>query len=147
MPAYLTSSVGSGYTVEGQKTSEEKHGGLQIEIIPEYDKSLRWWSKENAQQQGSLKDGTPVVFNNIGLLETCTPEELKCHIGDKLRCYPEYPKQRDKRPLNVYDILSGMPENATFKVRKPLSLSSISSLLSSHSSLNHFTFQGTLPSS
>lgn len=31
----LLTTVSSGYTVEGKKASEEKHGGLQLEVTPE----------------------------------------------------------------------------------------------------------------
>lgn len=46
--------VGSGYTVEGQKTGEEKHGGLQIEIIPEYQRKAQKWLV--AKEEEALKN-------------------------------------------------------------------------------------------
>lgn len=32
---FVAMSLSSGYTVEGKKASEEKHGGLQLEVTPE----------------------------------------------------------------------------------------------------------------
>jgi len=75
--------VGSGYTVEGQKTSKEQHGGLQLEITPELLPDLRLWS--DSQHDYILRRGPGPRDNHW---EKETPEELGCKVGDVLRCYP-----------------------------------------------------------
>jgi hypothetical protein len=75
-------TVGSGYTVESQKAGEEKHGGLQIETIPSYEKNLRTWTK------GSNVPTDPNELLNFfdsseTLAESLTPAELSPSPGAK----------------------------------------------------------------
>ena len=75
--------MGSGYTVEGQKTSKEQHGGLQLEITPAFLPDLRLWS--DSKYEYILRQGPGPRVN---LSENKTPEQLGFKIGDVLRCYP-----------------------------------------------------------
>lgn len=75
--------MGSGYTVEGQKTSEEKHGGLQLEVTPELIPGKRFWSYAKNHRVILPKES-----DSYGLDELRTPRELGCNIGDVLRSYP-----------------------------------------------------------
>jgi hypothetical protein len=79
--------VGAGYTVEGQKTGEEKFGGLQIEIIPSYERGLRTWQLEPTGQGRS----TVLFDESKNLDERKTPSELKLNPGVKIRSYPSRP--------------------------------------------------------
>lgn len=87
--------MGSGYTVEGQKTGEEKHGGIQLEIIPSYTRSFRDW----------LKEETPDVLNDpyARLDELKTPEQLGLKPGDKILSYAE--KATYSRPHTIGDLI------------------------------------------
>jgi hypothetical protein len=73
--------VGSGYTVEGQKTGEEKFGGLQIEIIPSYERRLRTWQPDPTRQ-GRI---TGLFDESKSLDEGKTPSELNLNPGVKIR--------------------------------------------------------------
>ena len=75
--------MGSGYTVEGQKTSKEQHGGLQIEITPELLPKRRLWSFSKDKYIVKSARG----FSS-DLDEMKTPEQLGRDIGDVLRSYP-----------------------------------------------------------
>lgn len=78
--------MGSGYTTEGQKTGQEKYGGLQIEVIPEYQRDLRKWLPDNlsASTMTAILNGDSSYF----LPETSTAAELSLRPGDKIRSYP-----------------------------------------------------------
>lgn len=79
--------MGSGYTVEGQKTGEEKYGGLQIEIIPSYERRLRTFLSGSAERLT-----TDELFDQSRELnEDKTPLELGLSVGDKIRSYPPIP--------------------------------------------------------
>ena len=82
-------------------------------MIPEYDRVLRYWRKDNPKDQGFLEDGTPVIYNHFGLNEEKTPEELGHRVGDILQLYSEFPT--DLGPFKVKDLV-GTQEKATFKV-------------------------------
>lgn len=75
--------VGSGYTIEGQKTGEEKHGGLQIKIIPAYQRKAQKWlvatEEEALKNYGLYLDGSK------------TPAKLGLKPGAKVRVYPSPP--------------------------------------------------------
>ena len=75
--------VGSGYTVEGQKTGKEKHGGLQLEIIASYKVGLAKWLVEERDE--ALWD------LDYFLDELKTPAELGLQAGDTIRSYPPDP--------------------------------------------------------
>lgn len=79
--------MGSGYTVEGQKTGEEKHGGLQIEIIPSFETDLRTWIKDAdaTDDPENLQRTLPMIT----LDEHKTPLELGLAVGAKIRSYPQ----------------------------------------------------------
>ncbi|KAI4696651.1 uncharacterized protein J4E88_000828 [Alternaria novae-zelandiae] len=70
---FVAMPLGSGYTVEGQKTSKEQHGGLQLEITPEFLPDLRLWS--DSQHDYILRRG-PGPRDNLSEKET--PEGLGC---------------------------------------------------------------------
>ena len=79
--------MGSGYTVEGQKTGEEKHGGLQIEIIPAFRSDVRIWLRDS-----DVHDDFTTFFEFTHILrkidELSTPRQLGFDPGTKLRVYP-----------------------------------------------------------
>ncbi|RFU29847.1 hypothetical protein B7463_g6513, partial [Scytalidium lignicola] len=87
---FVAMPLGSGYTVEGQKTGEEKHGGLQIKIIPSYEENLRLWIKEG---KDGMKEGVSTgTFDRSACLdERKTPRQLSLVSGDKIRLYPANP--------------------------------------------------------
>jgi hypothetical protein len=117
--------VGSGYTVEGQKTSEEKHGGLQLEVTPEMVRGKRFWSYAK-QQCIKLTNGRQGIADE--LYESSTPHKLGCNIGDILRSYPTEVTYR--KPLRIRDLAAsrteGMMEN---NVSQNLDLSSADSII------------------
>jgi hypothetical protein len=94
--------VGSGYTTEGQKTGQEKYGGLQIEVIPEYQQDLRKWLPDNlsASTMTAILNGDSSYF----LPETSTPAELSLRPGDKIRSYPSSP--RTFKYVKISDLIS-----------------------------------------
>jgi hypothetical protein len=94
--------VGSGYTVEGQKTGEEKHGGLQIEIIPSYQNNLRAWLREPLEGTTSAS----IDWSNT-LDEQKTPSELRLNPGAKIRSYPANPTY--SVPYEISDLLGNTP--------------------------------------
>lgn len=75
--------VGSGYTVEGQKTGEEKHGGLQIEIIPAFRQTPTRWLAATVKPEYALYEDPDLYLD-----ETKTPAELGLEVGSKVRVYP-----------------------------------------------------------
>jgi hypothetical protein len=108
--------VGSGYTVEGQKTGQEKHGGLQIEIIPSYRTGLNTWMSD-AVPEYTVND----IYASVPPLdESRTPSELHLRAGDILRQYP--PKAVKDVPLQVLDMGDGKESGEIqVEVSKPIS--------------------------
>ena len=107
--------MGAGYTVEGQKTGEEKHGGLQIEIIPSYQQHSRVWLREplNGVESETTRDS--FEWQNT-LNEFMTPSELKLNPGDTIRCYPASPTYEE--PLRLAELDGNISEgNIRVKVR------------------------------
>jgi hypothetical protein len=103
--------VGSGYTVEGQKTREEKFGGLQIEIIPSYETRLRTYLLEATVSPTTA----PFDWSKI-LDEQKTPSELKLTPGTKIRSYPSNPTYC--APYEICDFAEATSTDATrLKVR------------------------------
>ncbi|CAN9264703.1 unnamed protein product [Alternaria alternata] len=105
---FVAMPLGSGYTIEGQKTAKEKYGGLQLEVTPEALPEQRFWSYAKHQYFSIIDEGLkfvnvidvesdstpeqadsfrPLVCSD-GLNENSTPEQLGCKIGDILRSYP-----------------------------------------------------------
>jgi hypothetical protein len=74
--------VGSGYTVEGQKTGIEKYGGLQIEVIPSFNLGLAKWLKNETEAKNAIDDAS------LFLDERLTPAQLGLRDGDKILAYP-----------------------------------------------------------
>ncbi|OOQ82021.1 hypothetical protein PEBR_40658 [Penicillium brasilianum] len=93
---FVAMPLGSGYTVEGQKTGEEKHGGLQIEIIPAYRKKAQKWRAAAEEEEEALQD--PRLY----LDESKTPAELGLEAGSKVWVYPSPPTYR--KPVEVGDL-------------------------------------------
>jgi hypothetical protein len=75
--------VGSGYTIEGQKTSKEQYGGLQLEITPELLPKRRLWSLSKDKYIVKSERGVSGDLDEMN-----TPEQLGRKIGDVLRSYP-----------------------------------------------------------
>lgn len=82
-------TVGSGYTVEGQITGEEKYGGIQMEIIPSYHTGRWIYSYED--QEGIWKN----------LEEGKTPKDYQLVDGDQVIMKPRMPT---KRPAQIRDF-------------------------------------------
>ncbi|KAB2109215.1 hypothetical protein AG0111_0g3523 [Alternaria gaisen] len=80
---FVAMPLGSGYTVEGQKTSKEQHGELQLEITPELLPNQRLWSdSKNKHIVKSARDSSNCLD------EMKTSEQLGRNVGDVLRSYP-----------------------------------------------------------
>lgn len=100
---FVAMPLGSGYTIEGQKTKEEKHGGLQIEVIPELVTALRWWTRDNL-----VADSVPDIVNHkVRLDELKSPRELGLQIGDVIRCYPL--PVCENRPITIKELCEQNP--------------------------------------
>lgn len=88
--------MGFGYTVEGQKTGEEKYGGLQMEIIPGYRRRGQKWL---AAAEEDFRH--PHLY--YSKYESKTPAQLGMTVGAKVRLYPS-PPSYDK-PVEVGDLI------------------------------------------
>jgi hypothetical protein len=111
-PRILTNEliVGSGYTVEGQKTGEEKHGGLQIEIIPSYKENLRVLLREPREDTEQGISNTALDWSRR-LDELKTSAELSLLPGDKIRSYPANPT--DSVPYVLLDLIADSQNEET----------------------------------
>ena len=108
--------MGSGYTVEGQKTGEEKFGGLQIEIIPSFQKNLRVWLRDPTDGTEQMATSASFDWSNI-LNEQKTPSELMLNPGAKIRSYPPAPTY--PVPYEISDLMRNTPDDgAHVKVRQ-----------------------------
>ncbi|EFR05201.1 integral membrane protein [Nannizzia gypsea CBS 118893] len=97
---FVAMPLGSGYTVESQKTGEDRHGGLQIEVIPAYRTGLRkWYFDENQRVDEFFFDDGPFLD------EQRTPAELGFKPGDKIRSYPADPIYHT--PTTVQEMAKG----------------------------------------
>lgn len=104
--------MGSGYTVEGQKTGKETHGGLQIEVIPSFEKNLRTWIKSPDSSLSSTELQDQLLYHR--LYEYKTPRELGLVVGDKMRLYPK--KAFDVVPCILSDVIKEKEQNQTIIV-------------------------------
>ncbi|KAF1964945.1 hypothetical protein BU23DRAFT_39223 [Bimuria novae-zelandiae CBS 107.79] len=93
---------GSGYTVEGQKTSVEAHGGLQIEVIPKYQDHLRRWFQDTDGHVKTLDLNDVDIDWSQNLNEHDTPASIGLRVGQSVRSYAEPALQR--KPLNVEGV-------------------------------------------
>lgn len=110
--------MGSGYTVEGQKTSEESFGGLQIEIIPEMQVSFRSFYKDDDFHIGQYSTGRIYFDKTMEIGEHNTPLEVGCSPGDCVRSYPRNPIS--SVPFSVRDLVGETDGEATCTVsRRP----------------------------
>ncbi|KAF2178128.1 hypothetical protein K469DRAFT_676307 [Zopfia rhizophila CBS 207.26] len=100
---FVAMPLGSGYTVEGQKSSEEKYGGLQIEVIPELRTVLRFWTRNNDDHVKLSATGSVNLDRAKGLDEMKTPAELGLRSGDKIRSYPAAMIYTE--PFKIVDLL------------------------------------------
>ena len=88
--------VGAGYSVEGQKTGEEKFGGLQLEVTPAYRPDLKLWFRatesliENCDRFGALDEYTTPATNGL-------------RPGDRLRLHPRPPVE--SVPFKIRDLV------------------------------------------
>ena len=112
--ANIQDEVGSGYTVEGQKTGEEKHGGLQIEIIPSFRRNLRTWLKEEDAQPKVWDPSAVTSMFHSGPFETSTPKEQGLIPGDVIRSYPDPAFKTFE--YHISDMVGGDDSNVTFEV-------------------------------
>lgn len=84
----MTNEVGSGYTVEGQVSGKEQFGGIQIEVIPSYDRyrhSFRCRTKNKGSlsmlghrsprdyrlKNGDIVTMIPILHTFLGLPRLC----------------------------------------------------------------------------
>jgi hypothetical protein len=108
-------TVGSGYTVEGQKTGEEKHGGLQLEIVPSYEPNLRLWSMDDFE---NIPKTIPEWYNTSKTFrgEEWTPRQINLQAGDTIKSFP-VPAFWDA-PCVISDLVDrGSSGVTTLKVR------------------------------
>jgi hypothetical protein len=96
-----TVPVGGGYTVEGQITGNENFGGIQVEVIPSYQKvNMMMFSYES-------QDAT-----RTHILEAQTPRDYKLEGGSKIAMVPNPPTfSRPPRIRDFYnedEIVDGM---------------------------------------
>ena len=92
--------VGSGYTIEGQKTGKENIGGLQIEVTPAYKSALKIWFRDSDNEPG-------VITPSQGLHEQSTPADNDIKPGNKLRVHPVPPLH--EVPYNISDLVADLP--------------------------------------
>lgn len=95
--------MGSGYTIEGQKTSEEKYGGLQIEVTPELQSGLRLWSRKSDKHVKQSPGDMVLVKGMLVFDEKKTPADLGLRPGEMLRTYPSGRKYHI--PVKVKDFM------------------------------------------
>lgn len=101
----LSLEVGSGYTIEGQKTGKENIGGLQIEVTPAYKSDLKIWFRDS--------DKEPGVFTPLQRLhEQTTPAANNIKPGDKLRVHPVPPIH--EVPYNISNLVADLPTPETY---------------------------------
>jgi len=83
--------VGGGYTVEGQITSEEKFGGIQLEVTPSHKKvgTMRF----SHQNQEGMR---------IDVVEAHTPQYYGLTEGSKIDMVPNPPTFM--RPARICDF-------------------------------------------
>ncbi|KAK2767454.1 hypothetical protein FQN54_003610 [Arachnomyces sp. PD_36] len=107
---FVAMPLGAGYTVEGQKTGEEKHGGLQIEIIPAYQIGLKVWLPE------ATEDETVETIDSYRRRfdEQWTPSELGLSHGSKIRAFASDPKYFPPNPTYfAYYAISDLAKNTS----------------------------------
>ncbi|KAK2846370.1 hypothetical protein FQN49_005792 [Arthroderma sp. PD_2] len=81
---FVAMPLGSGYTVEGQKTGEEKFGGFQIEMIPSYTQGVKKYFREPLPSET-----VESICEGVGRLdELKTPLELGLKPGSNIRAFP-----------------------------------------------------------
>ncbi|KAF2690881.1 hypothetical protein K458DRAFT_355197 [Lentithecium fluviatile CBS 122367] len=107
---FVAMPLGSGYTVEGQKTSEEKYGGLQIEVIPELKPLLCKWLPDTDKYASDPREKSPKLGLHKPIDEWKTPAEAGFKIGDVLRCY-QGPVDR-REPVTIKDLLDTKGDTA-----------------------------------
>jgi len=101
----LSLEVGSGYTIEGQKTGKEDIGGLQIEVTPVYKSDLKIWCRDSNKEPG--------VFTPLQRLhEQTTPAANNIKPGEKLRVHPVPPVH--EVPYNISDLVADLPTLETY---------------------------------
>lgn len=105
--------VGSGYTVEGQKTGEEKHGGLQIEIVPAFEDSLRIWLKADDSPEDAEDLENVLTHKVLTLNEYHSPRELGLSPGTRVRIFPTQPLPRPQRVVS--DVLRKFGPDCVFQ--------------------------------
>ena len=97
--------MGSGYTVEGQKTQEEKYGGLQIEVIPSLHQNLRCLVSDTDEHVTYDAYGSATVKWIKRFNERRTPAEENLQPGDFVRSYPI--NINFSEPFKARDICQG----------------------------------------
>jgi hypothetical protein len=88
-----TSSVGGGYTVEGQIAGKEKFGGIQIEVVPSYQ-NINTMSFSYEIEKGRRRQ----------IAEAQTPRDCGLEGGSKIAMMPYPPTfSRIARLRDFYD--------------------------------------------
>ena len=90
--------MGSGYTVEGQVTGEEKSGGIQIEVTPSYRKHgyVFWYMAENGRSRKTM------------ISEDSTPRGQS--LGGGSTIYMELPKSRPAKLSDFFETREQLAE-------------------------------------
>lgn len=89
-------------------TGKEKHGGLQIEIIPSYRSGLRLWHRD------ASPDANDEDYSSF-LDDMKTPKELGFKPGDNIRSYPPNPICLE--PAEICDIAGASEPSAEIRLK------------------------------
>ncbi|KIW90985.1 uncharacterized protein Z519_08768 [Cladophialophora bantiana CBS 173.52] len=98
---FVAMPLGSGYTVEGQKTGKEKHGGLRIEIIASFKTNLRTWIKYKDQSLNAAVLQHRLQYDRLDEFETA--REVGYEVGDEIRMCPQ--KTLELVPCTLTDMI------------------------------------------
>lgn len=72
---FVAMPLGMGYTVEGQVTGEETHGGIQLQALPPRRGRVPGWG---GPYRGALGGAGPI---DGGVLSSCAPPPAACAMG------------------------------------------------------------------
>lgn len=93
---------------KGQKTGEEKHGGLQIEIIPSYRSGLRFWHRDESPDE--YDDSYDSFLDDMK-----TPRDLGFEPGGEIRSYP--PNLILLEPADIQEMAGASDASAEIRVK------------------------------
>ncbi|BCS18370.1 RING finger protein [Aspergillus puulaauensis] len=88
---FVAMPLGSGYTVEGQISGKESFGGIQIEVIPSYERNSYTFKYRNEQGK------------HVGMAEYSTPRQRGLKNGDMVKITNV--SSTFLEPAKIYDLL------------------------------------------